>query len=208
MKRSLALLALALCVLLGGCTADVWPAAPAPVPEASTGLSAPLVGKHMPSAPQGLLTVHDTGKVTGAQVTGCHSPRPDLPDPACTPGAVRDDVTQATIKTTICVPHWTEGKVGGVLVRAPTSSTRPAELAALRAYGLPDDEAAADTHEYDHLVPVELGGANDRANLWPQPGAHNAKDPVENRLKAEVCAGKISLADAQRKIASNWTLAG
>jgi len=62
--------------------------------------------------------------------------------------------------------------------------------------------------EIDHLISLELGGDNGLANEWPQPyeprpGAHE-KDVVENYLHAQVCSGKISLADAQKQIAMDW----
>ena len=55
-------------------------------------------------------------------------------------------------------------------------------------------------------MPLELGGApNDPRNLWPQPGASpNPKDGVENQLRQEVCDGAMTLAHAQRAIATNW----
>jgi len=62
--------------------------------------------------------------------------------------------------------------------------------------------------EVDHLVPLELGGSNDLKNLWPQPDdprpGDAEKDQLENELHHLVCAGKLSLADAQKCIASNW----
>ena len=55
---------------------------------------------------------------------------------------------------------------------------------------------------------LELGGADDVRNLWaepytPTPGAHE-KDRVENYLREQVCAGNISLPDAQREITTDW----
>ncbi len=63
-------------------------------------------------------------------------------------------------------------------------------------------------YEVDHYIPLELGGSNDIANLFPEaaepkPGFHE-KDKVENYLHAEVCAGRIPLDEAQKKIAFNW----
>ncbi len=63
-------------------------------------------------------------------------------------------------------------------------------------------------YEVDHLVPLELGGSNDIANLWPEaasptPGFHE-KDKVENYLHDQVCSGAISLKEAQIEIATNW----
>src|ERR1019366_5961663 len=50
--------------------------------------------------------------------------------------------------------------------------------------------------EGDHLVPLELGGDNVIANLWPEPaephpGFHE-KDRVENYLHRQVCSGAMS----------------
>lgn len=62
--------------------------------------------------------------------------------------------------------------------------------------------------EVDHLIPLELGGDNTIANLWPEaaeptPGFYQ-KDKVENFLHRQVCAGALGLADAQRQIATDW----
>ena len=61
-------------------------------------------------------------------------------------------------------------------------------------------------YEEDHFIPLELGGApRDPSNLWPEartgPHASSAKkDLAENRLKAQVCAGTITLAIARNEI--------
>lgn len=62
-------------------------------------------------------------------------------------------------------------------------------------------------YEYDHFVPLELGGAtNDPRNLWPEPGASpNLKDAVEGQLNRKVCDRRMTLAQAQRAIVANWT---
>jgi len=62
--------------------------------------------------------------------------------------------------------------------------------------------------EVDHLIPLELGGDNVIANLWPEaatpaPGFHE-KDKVENYLHRQVCSGAMSLPEAQRQIATDW----
>ncbi len=52
--------------------------------------------------------------------------------------------------------------------------------------------------ELDHLIPRELGGADDVQNLWPEPWADaHMKDARENALHKAVCAGTISLSAAQ-----------
>jgi hypothetical protein len=73
----------------------------------------------------------------------------------------------------------------------------------MAAYG---DTGPPSDYEYDHLVSLELGGAsNDPRNLWPEPGASpNAKDAVEDTLHRLVCDREMSLARAQRIIATDW----
>lgn len=66
-------------------------------------------------------------------------------------------------------------------------------------------------YEVDHLVPLEGGGSNSIANLFPQParpagggpGFHE-KDQLENRMHDRVCAGSLDLRSAQRQVAKNW----
>ena len=69
------------------------------------------------------------------------------------------------------------------------------------------------------MIPLELGGSDAIANLWPQPfncayrqsctvydsrpGAAE-KDQLENELHRLVCGGSMTLAAAQSCIASNW----
>lgn len=128
--------------------------------------------------------------------------RAGLPDHTCTPGETDPRVTQANIQQTICARGYT------ATVRPPTSVTNPIKRERMRAYG---DKAPPSAYELDHLIPLELGGASTVANLWPEPlngkaGAYT-KDGTENRLKAEVCAGKITLSVAQQAIATNWKTA-
>lgn len=52
--------------------------------------------------------------------------------------------------------------------------------------------------EIDHKVPRELGGADDVANLWPQPWKEaKLKDAEENAYHKNVCSGKMLLTAAQ-----------
>jgi hypothetical protein len=89
-------------------------------------------------------------------------------------------------------------------VRPPEVITEQEKATSMAAYG--DTGAVAD-YEYDHFVPLELGGAtNDSRNLWPEPGASpNPKDAVEDGLRQQVCNGQIPLAQAQHEIVRNWS---
>jgi hypothetical protein len=120
-----------------------------------------------------------------------------LPDPRCTPGAVSPAVTPADLDATICSHGYT------ARVRPPEAVTEPEKLASMAAYG---DRGSPRRYEYDHLVPLELGGAgNDPRNLWPEPGASpNPKDTVERVLRSMVCERRLSLRAAQEEIAGDW----
>lgn len=139
----------------------------------------------------------------------CHARGSGLystPDPLCTPGALNPAVTDATIDSTICRPGWT------ATVRPPESITEPEKLASMAAYG---EHGSASAFEYDHLVPLELGGAvNDPRNLWPEPDYasvsgfyRNPKDHLELALKRLVCDGSLPLSQAQLSIAVHWVAA-
>lgn len=127
-----------------------------------------------------------------------------LPDRACTPGATNPAVTQATIASTICTPGWT------ATVRPSLATTEPQKTAAIAAYGATFGTNLR-AYEFDHLVPLEVGGSPDSpANLWPEPTAlrHGYgsfdKDVVENETRAKVCAGAMTLAAAQALFEHDW----
>ena len=141
----------------------------------------------------------------------CHARGSGLysrPDPRCTPGALNPEVTQAKIDSTICRSGWTS------TVRPPESITEPEKLASMEAYGYTSPPSS---YEYDHDVPLELGGAvNDSRNLWPEPNYptpskqgyyFNPKDHLEWALNRLVCDRRMSLAHAQRLIAVDWVSA-
>lgn len=126
-----------------------------------------------------------------------------LPNPERTPGAANPAVTPATIHSTICVSGWT------ATIRPPASYTTALKERQLASgYAYHGDLNPAD-YEEDHLISLELGGSPDSGrNLWPEPYATTdgarVKDRVENRLHTLVCSGAISLAVAQRAIATDW----
>lgn len=190
--RAAAALAAVLLAAAAACSTAV-PAAP-PAPRAASAAAA---------VPGVLTVVADEGRVTYSMTLRPGQCRARdagrLPDPACTPGSLDPAVTQADIRSTICARGWT------ATVRPPASETDHAKYGvAYPAYGIPAGTAS----ELDHLVPLELGGSNDISNLWPEAGkVPNAKDATEDRLRAEVCAGTITLARAQLAIAADWETA-
>ena len=118
----------------------------------------------------------------------------NLPDPACTPGAIFADVT----KEMTCVSGYSK------TVRSVSVSLKKKVY---KAYGVAYPPPFG-TYELDHFIPLTLGGSNDIANLWPfaaepRPGFIE-KDLVVNYLHRKVCEGAISLSAAQRAITTPW----
>jgi hypothetical protein len=193
-RARIAVVAAAAAMGLSGCgghpTLDS-PSAPGATPAAT----ADGAGHHV----HGLFAVHDPGDVTGTLAGPCRARHHgELPDRSCTPGAIDPAVTQANIGSTICRSGYT------TTVRPPESQTEKFKWdIAEPAYGQHDVSG-----ELDHLVPLELGGANDARNLWVEAGPiPNPKDAVEDALNNAVCDGKIKLRVAQAAIAQNWLTA-
>jgi hypothetical protein len=135
-------------------------------------------------------TVTAAGLAVATRSTGCHA-RGLLPDPACTPGAV----SSAATVTRVCTPGYSSR------VRDVPQRVKERVYA---AYGVAVH--SGDTYEVDHLVPLEVGGSNAQANLWPEPSpGFHAKDVLENSFHDQVCAGTLPLALAERRIAKRWT---
>ena len=59
-------------------------------------------------------------------------------------------------------------------------------------------------YEFDHFIPLSIGGSNNPCNIWPQPTLQaKIKDKLELELYYAVKAGKITRHQAA-KIISSW----
>ena len=128
----------------------------------------------------------------------------DLPDPRFSPGAINPRITQANIAETICVKGYSK------TVRPPVYYTNKLKLIQIESYGYADTDPR--DYEQDHLIPISLGGDPvSPLNEWPEPriGYWNAvrKDTLEFALYKMVCAGQITLTEAQHAFASDWIVA-
>ena len=117
-----------------------------------------------------------------------------LPEASLTPGAV----------STLTATELCNG------VRPSRFVTEAVRRQVVRAYRI--EQVSSASYELDALITPELGGSTDPANLWPQPyrspvwNAH-VKDALEQLLPELVCSQQITLAEAQRALASNWVTA-
>ena len=125
-----------------------------------------------------------------ADVRGVITLAANLPNPTLTPGAV---LTEDVAK--ICAPGFG---------RSARHTAHALKRAIYAEYHVTPQRSR---YEIDHLIPLELGGADVRANLWPRsddtPDARD-KDRLADFLRREVCAGHVSLREAQRAIAHDW----
>lgn len=129
--------------------------------------------------------------------------QPSVPDPTVTPGAVDPRVTQENIHSTVCVPGYSAS------VRPPAAKTEEWKREALNASSYPDRNIKH--YEWDHKIPIEVGGnPTDRSNQWleyryPADGWDvDLKDRFENWMHRELCAGRVTLLEAQQAFADDW----
>lgn len=110
--------------------------------------------------------------------------------------ALNPSVTEATIRSTICLTGWT------TTIRPSTSYTEALKLEQMASEGL---SGGASDYEEDHRMPLELGGApTDPTNLSPESHTTSyAKDAAENEAKREVCDG-TDLRTVQAAFVAAW----
>lgn len=130
-----------------------------------------------------------------------------LPDPRCTPGGIDPTVSVAVLRN----PEWRTACVRNCM------TSEQEKHVTYQWYGLRVPHKNSGKHqvcELDHLVPLELGGADGLGNIWPECGPNSTqldnryfkiKDRVENYLAEQVKLGAISLETAQHGIAQDWT---
>ena len=107
--------------------------------------------------------------------------------------SLNPNVTQATIKQTICVVGWTD------TIRPPVSFTNRIKrrmLDAGIASGSYPKSAQMNEFKLDHIEPLSVGGAPRLiSNLVIQSNVDSdAKDVIEGMVKRRICSGRITLA--------------
>lgn len=130
-----------------------------------------------------------------------------VPDPQCTPGGINPSITADVLRD----PQWRTGCIRNC------QESEAAKHITYHWYGVKKPRVNSGDNqvcELDHLVPLELGGADGLGNIWPECGPNAAvlkdryfkvKDRVENYLADEVRAGRMPLETAQHGIAADWT---
>jgi len=111
-------------------------------------------------------------------------------------------VTQQSVADTICRPGYADA------VSPPLDTVMAHKDRLLAARGIDPDDGA--DYALDRRVPVLLGGSPDAPENfdllpWAGHAGERRKELLAARLKRCVCAGRMSLADAQSAIVGNWT---
>ncbi len=119
------------------------------------------------------------------------------PDPVLTPGAVE------TQSVDIICHHKTGER------RHATAGEKAAVYRAYKLANRHDGFCAGKIGcDLDDLVPIECGGMNSEANLWPQRGSGPYNQVQKNKLEGLchrlVCAGKITPAEGQAWFLGDW----
>ena len=127
-----------------------------------------------------------------------------FPDRTCTPGALNPTVTEDVLRhsdfETECIRNM--------------ATSEEQKRIIFKWYGVPEDT----TCEMDHLVSLEIGGADTLDNIWPQCGPAHAtgmardfkqKDSVElflgEQVKLGAANGGMSQQDAKQRVTQDWT---
>jgi len=111
-------------------------------------------------------------------------------------------VTQQSVAETICRPGYADA------VSPSLDQIMAQKNQLLAARGI--DRNDGSSYALDRHVPVVLGGSPDAPENfdllpWAGHAGERRKELLAARLKRCVCAGRMSLADAQAAIVGNWT---
>ncbi|WP_415774558.1 hypothetical protein [Paraburkholderia sp. J94] len=111
-------------------------------------------------------------------------------------------VTQDSVSETICRAGYADS------VAPPFDEAMALKTRLLTARGIDAEDGV--TYALDRRVPILLGGSPDAtANFdllpWGGHAGERRKSLLTVRLKRCVCAGRITLSDAQAAIAGNWS---
>ncbi|MGZ3690979.1 MAG: hypothetical protein ACXVAX_05735 [Pseudobdellovibrio sp.] len=116
---------------------------------------------------------------------------PTMPNPQMTPGALCDNPTEYRYSEHI--PYCN---------RNVDSSLKKQIIADYDSqFGYSIEQMNRQDFKIDHFIPLSIGGANSKENLWPQhKSVYTVTDPLEQALSDKMVAGKITQAEAVRVI--------
>ena len=116
-----------------------------------------------------------------------------MPNPKLTPGVVADsDVVSVCSQPRQPTPALSVG----------------VEDAVLTEYGIPITTLVLASYHFNYLIPLDLGGANAIANIWPisvnKTIGYFQKQQLDGKLRSMVCYSQIQLVPTQQLLAQDW----
>jgi hypothetical protein len=164
-------------------------------PGAAQALSARFFGKAsaldeavVPSAGAGALVKTTAPPKTSGTAAGLR----EIPDWSFTPGNL----------CTTSDPDFDELRYSEQIPHCRRHTTRQMKQEVAAHYGVPQSDWP--NYEFDHLVPLAVGGNSHVDNLWPQPhgfpDGSNGKDKLEMKLYLQMKKGALKKAEALRQI--------
>lgn len=111
------------------------------------------------------------------------------PDPRVTPG----DVCKAND------PDFDGYVYSEKIAHCKRNFSEAKKASVARVYGVP--KANWSDYEFDHLIPLCVGGSNDVRNVWPEPIEHaHRKDVIEDKVCAALRAGTMTQKEAVQEV--------
>jgi len=102
----------------------------------------------------------------------------------------------------LCSPHdpdFAEYRYYGLISYCKRSVTESEKSEIAKIYGVPKSEWY--NYEFDHLIPLSIGGSDNYHNIWPQILSQSKiKDKVEDEVYVALKEGKITQAQAVKDI--------
>ena len=139
--------------------------------------------------------------VTAQRTIAAQSPSQDAPIPLKAPSAAPDFSYTPGHLCSSTDSNFKEYRYPEHIPYCNRNVTPQMKVAVAQHYGVP--EADWSGYEFDHLIPLAIGGDSSLDNVWPQPhgpDASDGKDKLENTLYGEMVAGTITQAEAVRQI--------
>ncbi|KAI8911014.1 hypothetical protein EDD86DRAFT_131674 [Gorgonomyces haynaldii] len=107
----------------------------------------------------------------------------------------------------LCTPsdkHFDSLAYPGQVPKCTRSVSASQKAQVAKPYGVPKSDWP--NYEFDHFIPLAIGGSNDQDNIWPQAEAGGSldKDKIENAAYQQLKKGQITQKEAVQMIL-DWT---
>lgn len=132
------------------------------------------------------------------------APQASRPAPSTRPGFTQPD--ESLTPGDLCTPqdpNFQEYRYPEQIAYCRRNVSEQTKIQIAKTYSVPWDQHQ--NYEFDHRIPLCMGGSDSIKNLWPQPlNEAKIKDKLEDSLCLKMKSGTISQQDAVAKMLA-WT---